>query len=330
MKTITEKEEVEKNALAEEVQAASMAGSSVARPGGMKPKPFSRQVLMAEAKDYLFITFGLLVYSFGWAGFLIPNRITTGGVTGISAIVEYATGFPMQNTYVIINIVLLVFALRFVGWKFCLKTIYGTIVLYLFLNLLRALITNRYGSLVGDEPFMACMIGAILCGVGLGLAFSHNGSTGGTDIIAAIVNKYKNIPFGRMTMLCDVCIISSSAFIPDYTVQKVMFAFCTLVIVGFSVDYVVNSVRQSVQFLIFSKDYEQIADAVIARAHRGVTVLDGHGWYSKKPVKVIVVLAKRSESNNIFRLVKSIDPNAFVSQSAVIGVFGQGFDKIKA
>ena len=133
-----------------------------------------------------------------------------------------------------------------------------------------------------------------------------------------------------MTMLCDVCIISSSAFIPGYTVQKVMFAFCTLVIVGFSVDYVVNSVRQSVQFLIFSKDYEQIADAVIARAHRGVTVLDGHGWYSKKPVKVIVVLAKRSESNNIFRLVKSIDPNAFVSQSAVIGVFGQGFDKIKA
>ena len=272
-----------------------------------KLKPISRTTLLAEAKDYLFITFGLLIYALGWAGFLIPNRIATGGVTGLSAIIEYATGFPLQNTYVIINFILLAFAFYF-----------------------RALITDRYGSLVGDEPFMSCVIGAILCGIGLGLAFSHNGSTGGTDIIAAIVNKYKNVSFGRMTMLCDVCIISSSAFIPDYTVQKVIFAYCTLVLVGFSVDYVVNSARSSVQFLIFSKDYDKIADAVMSQAHRGVTVLDGQGWYSKKEVKVVVVLAKRSESNNIFRLVKSIDPHAFVSQSAVIGVFGQGFEKIKA
>ena len=295
-----------------------------------KLKPISRTTLLAEAKDYLFITFGLLIYALGWAGFLIPNRIATGGVTGLSAIIEYATGFPLQNTYVIINFILLAFAFYFVGWKFCLKTIYGTIVLYFFLNILRALITDRYGSLVGDEPFMSCVIGAILCGIGLGLAFSHNGSTGGTDIIAAIVNKYKNVSFGRMTMLCDVCIISSSAFIPDYTVQKVIFAYCTLVLVGFSVDYVVNSARSSVQFLIFCKDFDKIADAVMSQAHRGVTVLDGQGWYSKKEVKVVVVLAKRSESNNIFRLVKSIDPHAFVSQSAVIGVFGQGFEKIKA
>lgn len=300
-------------------------------PGNQQGNLFTKfaHFLLLELKDYLFITFGLLIYSLGWAGFLIPNRITTGGVTGISAIVEYSTGIPMQNTYVIINLVLLAFAFYFVGWRFCLKTIYGTIILYFFLNLLRHFITDRYGSLVGDEPFMACMIGAILCGVGLGLAFSHNGSTGGTDIIAAIVNKYKNVSFGRMTMLCDVCIISSSSFIPDYTVQKVIFAFCTLVIVGFSVDYVVNSARSSVQFLIFSKQYDKIADAVMEKAHRGVTVLDGQGWYSKKDVKVVVVLAKRSESNNIFRLVKAIDPNAFVSQSAVIGVFGQGFEKIK-
>lgn len=296
-------------------------------------KSISVNSIWTEIKDYLFISFGLLLYSFGWAGFLIPNKITTGGVTGISAIIEYATGFPLQNSYVIINIILLAFALKILGWKFFLKTIYGIIVLYIFLWLLRSIIVDANGnplSLVGNEPFMACIIGASLCGIGLGIAFIHNGSTGGTDIISAIVNKYKDVSFGRMTMICDIFIISSSSFIPNYTIQNVIFGFTTLVIVGSAVDYVINSARQSVQFLIFSKDYDKIADAISQQAHRGVTVLDGTGWYSKKDVKVLVILAKKRESINIFRLVKAIDPHAFISQSAVIGVFGEGFDKIKA
>lgn len=285
-----------------------------------------------EVKDYLFITFGLVLYALGWAGFLIPNKITTGGVTGISAIIYYATGIPIQNTYVLINIVLLVFALKILGWKFCVKTIYGIGVLYFLLWFLQRIIVDSQGrplSLVGDEPFMACIIGAALCGIGLGIAFTHNGSTGGTDIISAIVNKYRDVSFGRMTMLCDICIISSSSFIPGYTVEKVIFGFTTLIVIGSAIDYVVNNSRQSVQFLIFSKDYDKISDAIVHNAHRGVTLLDATGWYSKKSTKVIVVLAKRRESVNIFRLVKSIDPNAFISQSAVIGVFGEGFDKLK-
>lgn len=297
-------------------------------------KSISVNSIWTEIKDYLFISFGLLMYSFGWAGFLIPNKITTGGVTGISAIIEYATGFPLQNSYVIINIILLAFALKILGWKFFLKTIYGIIVLYIFLWLLRSIIvdpqTGEPLSLVGNEPFMACIIGAALCGIGLGIAFIHNGSTGGTDIISAIVNKYKDVSFGRMTMICDIFIISSSSFIPNYTIQNVIFGFTTLIIVGSAVDYVINAARQSVQFLIFSKDYDKIADAISQQAHRGVTVLDGTGWYSKKDVKVLVILAKKRESINIFRLVKAIDPHAFISQSAVIGVFGEGFDKIKA
>lgn len=285
-----------------------------------------------EVKDYLFISFGLVLYALGWAGFLIPNKITTGGVTGISAIVYYATGIPIQNTYVVINIVLLVFALKILGWKFCVKTIYGIGVLYFLLWFLQRIIVDDQGrplSLVGDQPFMACIIGAALCGIGLGIAFTHNGSTGGTDIISAIVNKYRDVSFGRMTMMCDICIISSSSFIPGYTIEKVIFGFTTLVVIGSAIDYVVNNARQSVQFLIFSKEYDKISDAIVQNAHRGVTLLDGTGWYSKKSTKVIVVLAKRRESVNIFRLVKSIDPNAFISQSAVIGVFGEGFDKLK-
>lgn len=297
-----------------------------------KFKPIYINDAWTEMKDYLAITFGLLLYSLGWAGFLIPNKITTGGVTGISAIIYYATDIPIQNTYVVINIVLLIFALKILGWKFCLKTIYGIIMLYFFLWYLQKVIVDDMGeplSLVGDEPFMACIIGAALCGIGLGVAFIHNGSTGGTDIISAIVNKYKDVSFGRMTMICDICIISSSSFIPDYTVQKVIFGFTTLIIIGSTIDYVINNSRQSVQFLIFSKDYDKISDAIIQQAHRGVTVLDGTGWYSKTSTKVIVVLAKRRESINIFRLVKAIDPHAFISQSAVIGVFGEGFDKLK-
>ena len=297
-----------------------------------KFKPIVFTSVWTEAKDYLFITFGLLLYAFGWAGFLIPNKITTGGVTGISAIVYYGTGIPIQNTYVLINIVLLVFALKILGWKFCLKTIYGIGVLYFLLWFLQRIIVDEQGialSLVGDEPFMAVIVGAALCGMGLGIAFTHNGSTGGTDIIAAIVNKYRDITFGRMTMLCDLCIISSSSFIPGYTIEKVIFGYSTLIVIGLCIDYVVNNARQSVQFLIFSKEYEKISDAVTHQLHRGVTLLDGVGWYSKRDVKVIVILAKKRESTNIFRLVKAIDPNAFVSQSAVIGVFGEGFDKIK-
>ena len=253
-------------------------------------------------------------------------------MTGISAIVYYGTGIPIQNTYVLINIVLLVFALKILGWKFCLKTIYGIGVLYFLLWFLQRIIVDEQGnalSLVGDEPFMAVIVGAALCGMGLGIAFTHNGSTGGTDIIAAIVNKYRDITFGRMTMLCDLCIISSSSFIPGYTIEKVIFGYSTLIVIGLCIDYVVNNARQSVQFLIFSKEYEKISDAVTHQLHRGVTLLDGVGWYSKRDVKVIVILAKKRESTNIFRLVKAIDPNAFVSQSAVIGVFGEGFDKIK-
>ena len=297
-----------------------------------KFKPIVFTSVWTEAKDYLFITFGLLLYAFGWAGFLIPNKITTGGVTGISAIVYYGTGIPIQNTYVLINIVLLVFALKILGWKFCLKTIYGIGVLYFLLWFLQRIIVDEQGnalSLVGDEPFMAVIVGAALCGMGLGIAFTHNGSTGGTDIIAAIVNKYRDITFGRMTMLCDLCIISSSSFIPGYTIEKVIFGYSTLIVIGLCIDYVVNNARQSVQFLIFAKEYEKISDAVTHQLHRGVTLLDGVGWYSKRDVKVIVILAKKRESTNIFRLVKAIDPNAFVSQSAVIGVFGEGFDKIK-
>ena len=176
---------------------------------------------------------------------------------------------------------------------------------------------------------MACVLGGILAGSGMGIMFLNNGSSGGTDIIAKLINKYHNITLGRALLYCDVLIISSSYFLPEGNIEKVVYGLTTMTIATFTLDMVVNGVRQSVQFLIFSAKYEDIANAINNEVHRGVTILDGTGWYSKQPVKVITVLARKNESAKIFKIVKDIDPNAFVSQSSAIGVYGQGFDVMK-
>ena len=263
--------------------------------------------ILVEIKDYGFILFGLILYAFGWTGFLLPEEITTGGVTGIAALVFFGFKIPVAFTYATINILLLIIALKVIGFQFCIIK----------------------EPLVNGEPFMSCVIGGMLCGAGIGIVFTHNGSTGGTDIIAAIVNKYKEVSIGRMILYCDVLIISSS-YLLFHSVEKIVFGLVTMVIMTYICDMVINGVRRSVQILIFSEKYEEIANRINQDIDRGVTILEGMGWYSKQPKKVICVLAKRNESINIFRIVKSIDPNAFISQSNVIGVYGEGFDKIKA
>jgi len=298
-----------------------------------------KKKLGRESRDYLAITFGLICYSIGWAAFMLPYQITTGGVTGIAAIIYYATGIEIQVSYFVINAIFLGFALKILGPKFSIKTIFAIFMLTFLLWLFQLLINNyvEVPDMTADgkplllgpgQDFMACIIGAAMCGVGLGIVFNYNGSTGGTDIIAAIVNKYKDVTLGRMIMICDVFIISSCYFI-FHDWRRVIFGFVTLFIIGVVLDWIINSARQSVQFFIFSKKYDEIADRIIKDADRGVTVLDGTGWYSKANVKVLVVLAKKRQSLDIFRLVKRIDPNAFISQSSVIGVYGEGFEKLK-
>jgi uncharacterized membrane-anchored protein YitT (DUF2179 family) len=178
------------------------------------------------------------------------------------------------------------------------------------------------------QEFMATVIGAGMLGFGIGLVFSCGGSTGGTDIIAWTINKYKDVSLGRMMMYCDIVIISSCYFV-FHDWKRVLFGFCILFIMSLVIDYVINSARQSVQFMIFSKKHDEIAEGINTRIHRGVTLLDGVGWYSKENIKVVVVMAKKTQSLEIFRLVKDIDPHAFISQSNVVGVYGEGFDKLK-
>ncbi|WP_072531707.1 YitT family protein [Bacteroides ilei] len=278
-----------------------------------------------ETKDYVMIALGMLTYGIGWTVFLLPNDIPSGAVPGIASIIYWATGFPVQYTYLIINFLLLLLALKILGLRFCLKTIWAVAVLTLLLAVIQEVVK---GSLIHDQPFMACVLGASFCGAGIGIAFSSNGSTGGTDIIAAIVNKYRDISLGKVILICDVIIISSS-YLVLHDWEKVVYGYVVLFISSFVLDQVVNSARQSVQFFIISNKYEEIGQRINKDLHRGVTFIDGVGCYTHNNVKMMFVLAKKRESTVIFRLIKDIDPHAFVSQSAVIGVFGEGFDRIK-
>lgn len=286
----------------------------------------SRQVMFREMRDYLMIALGMILYGIGWTVFLLPNDITSGGVPGIASIVYFATGFPVQYTYFAINFFLLLLSLKILGLKFSIKTIFAVFVLTIFLSVIQKLTAGL--ALLHDQPFMACVLGASFCGSGIGIAFSANGSTGGTDIIAAIINKYRDITLGRVILICDMIIITSSYFVlHDW--EKVVYGFVTLYVSSFVLDQIVNSARQSVQFFIISKHYEEIGRRINKDLHRGVTVIDGTGLYTGFGIKMMFVLAKKRESTTIFRLIMDIDPNAFVSQSAVIGVYGEGFDHIK-
>lgn len=276
-------------------------------------------------KDYLNITFGLALYAIGLVGFIKPQGIVTGGSTGVGLVVEYATAIPFQYTYLAINSVLFIIALKVLGFKFMIKTIYGVLMLTLLITLCEKFIVE---AVIENEPLLSGLIGGIICGVGVGLVLSVNGSTGGTDTIIAIIGKYRNITFGRGVLFCDFVIISSSYFVfHDY--QKIVAGLIVLGVMSYAMDLVINGSKQSVQYLIISDKYDTIADAINKELHRGCTLLEGMGWYTKKPTKIILVLAKRTESIEMFRLIRSIDEKAFISQSTVRGVYGEGFDKIR-
>ena len=269
----------------------------------------------------------MLSYCIGWSIFLLPNNITTGGVPGIASILEWSPlHIPAQTSYFVINAGLLLMAFKILGWKFCVKTVYAVVVLTVSLAVTRDYTSQMH--LLHDQPFMASVLGAVFCGCGVGLGLSSNGSTGGTDIIAAIINKYRDISLGRVIMICDVIIITSSyVVLKDW--ERVIYGYVVLYITAFCIDQVVNSMRRSVQFFIISDKHEEIGRRINMDPHRGCTVIDAHGFYSGKDVKMLFVLAKRRESAKIFQLIDEIDPTAFVSQSAVIGVYGEGFDRFK-
>ncbi len=287
-------------------------------------------------EDYTFITLGLLLYSIGWTVFLLPYEIPSGGLTGICALIYYVTGLEMQFSYLIGNVFLLLFALKILGWKFCVKTIYAVLMLTFFLWIMQRILLAQEGEdatslpryLGEDQGFMAVIFGSSLCGMGLAQCFLHQGSTGGVDIVAAVVNKYRHISLGRMLLYLDIFIVSASyPLLHDW--QRLAFGFVDMFVCNMVLDYVMNYVQQSTQFFIITKKPQEIYEGISTELERSATLLPGTGCYSGQPVSILMVVTKKSQSLALFRLVKAIDPTAFISQTKAEGVYGEGFDKLK-
>lgn len=280
--------------------------------------------ILPQIRSYTVMLIGLALYAFGITAFLIPLKIAAGGVTGISMLVYYATGFGTGYTYFVINIFLIILAIKVLGANFGIKTIFSMSIISVMLNVMQNYITEPILS----DMFLSAILSGILGGVGIGLIFNEGGSTGGTDIIAMIINKYRNISPGRIIMYCDVIIIASSFFVLK-SVEKLVYGYVSMWVVAYAIDAFLTGAQQSVQLFIVSDKYEQIANFINAEARRGLTIFDGTGWYTRQNVKVIMTVVRKRESPEIFRKIKELDPNAFISLNSVMGVYGKGFDQLK-
>lgn len=297
----------------------------------------SASVSLRTIFEYVMIVFGIFPMALMVNWVLLPHAFVGGGLTGICSIIYYVCDIPVWLTTLVINTLLLVVAISTVGWRFCIRTMVGVAAISFWYRVIPILPE----PLIAD-PWLGAIIGGAVFGVSLGIVMACNGSSGGTDILAMIVNHYTSISLGRMMLLCDLVIILSAFFLPlpgsmqvpadqvlYFKIKRVLCGVCMTLSYTAAVDWLMSRLHQSVQFIVYSQHYAEIATAINRQVNRGVTVLDGTGWYSQQPVKVITVLAHKAESQMILHIINQLDPNAFVSQSNVTGVFGAGFDRIK-
>ena len=294
-------------------------------------------------KEYLLITLGLTMYALGWAMFLTPNGMIGGGVTGFAAILQYATNgaIPISITYFVLNIALLIVGTKILGTGFGAKTIFAIIMTSIMLGVTQEFIPVDFvDEFAQDSKIVCTVLGGIMAGVGIGLSMSQGGSTGGTDIVALVWCKFKPASPGRVILIIDIIIIMSSLLLPSYDrngallpypekVAIVVYGLMQVTVCGYAIDLYISGSKQSVQAFIFTKKVEEMADAIAFDMKRGVTILPAKGWYSKEDKQVIMVVTRKTDLNLLLRYVKSIDPDAFLSVSSVMGVYGQGFDTIK-
>ena len=285
----------------------------------------TKEKLMSEIRAYLLITFGLLIYTFAVTAFLAPHRMVGGGVTGISTIIYFLSGevIPIGYSYFVINFLLVAIAIKILGPRFGFKTIYAIFMSSFLLSVFQNLI---------HEP----VISGIMCGAGIGISLVNGGSTAGTDIVAMIINKYRNISPGKIIMYIDVFIIGCSYFIgedtaidPTAKIATIIYGYVVMGVNSYTIDLVFTGQMQSVQFLIFSQKYEDVANSITRDLRRGVTVVDCQGWYTGEVRKMLIVVARKSEMQNIMRVTKMADPDAFLTMNTVMGVYGRGFDTLK-
>jgi uncharacterized membrane-anchored protein YitT (DUF2179 family) len=287
-------------------------------------------------KEYLLITLGLLIYVAAWTTFLVPNHLVGGGVTGISTLIYYATGLPISVSYLAFNVVLIIVGLRTIGWKFGIKTIYGVIMTAIAFQVMPKVIPMDLIQVMAldNGKLISSLLGAAIAGFGVGTVIAQGGSTGGTDILAQIIGKYRNISPGRIMMSCDLVIIGSSFFVSQeptigLKLAVVLYGYLIIGMSSYTVDTILSGAKRSIQYFIFSQKYDEIADRISTDLHRGVTVISSQGWYTHAEQRVLLVIVRRTESKAIAKIVKEIDKNAFISMGSVTGVYGAGFEVLK-
>ncbi len=323
--------------------------------------PQLKKTILTHIKEWLFVTFGILIYVSGWSIFLIPNNLVGGGVSGISSMIQYATQGTIQMgySYFVINAILLLLAVIILGKGFGAKTLYAIILASVALRFLPDMIPQSIVNTLAIQngKLMSVIMGGLMAGIGIGMSITNGGSTGGTDIIALIWTKYHNVSPGSVILFLDFFIITSSLIVPSYVfdvdpatgaplldaagnpvshlmpfadkITTVVYGLILVTVNSYVMDMYINGQQQSVQLFILSKHYDKIADAITGELHRGVTVLDGKGWYTKQDTKVLMVLTRKNDIKLMLRYIKQIDPEAFLSVSSVNGVYGKGFDSIK-
>ena len=301
-----------------------------------------KQSFATMAKEYALVTVGVVSYALGWSVFLLPNNLVGGGVSGFASILMYATGLPVGLTYLVLNILLLIIGTKILGTGFGGKTIYAIVMTSVMLSVLPKMIPADFihEFATSNGKLICTFLGGIVAGFGIGLSISQGGSTGGTDIIALIWCKYRPASPGKAILIIDVGIILSSLLFPSYTetgellafsekLAVVVYGLIQVTVCGYAIDLYISGSKQSVQAFIFTKKASQMADAIAFDMKRGVTVIPAKGWYSKEEKQVLMVVTRKTDLNLLLRYVKSIDPEAFLSVSSVMGVYGQGFDTIK-
>lgn len=276
--------------------------------------------------DYFLMTVGSVIFCLAWTSFIIPNGLSSGGLTGLCTIIQYGTGIPVGWTYPILNILLLVLGFLTLGKGFGMKTIYVIALTSLLFEVL-----PKFPNLVVlmDEKLLVAIVGAAMESVGLGLVLLRGGSSGGTDIVAMMVNKYWPVSPGRVYLVTDIFIISCMLMVPGKGLVDMIYAYIIMLGFSFGVDFVLLGNKSTVQILVFSSNYQTIADHIINNVRRGVTALESVGWYSQQSSKVLLIIARKYQMNEVINEIRGIDKKAFISVSTAMSVFGEGFEEVK-
>lgn len=276
--------------------------------------------------EYFLITIGCLIYSAAWTQVFIPNGLSCGGISGLCTVIQYGTGFPMAVSYALINVLLIVLGIYLIGKSFGIRSIYGLMMIVLFLDFLPML---HLPTLILKEKILIPIVASVMESIGIAIILNYGGSSGGTDIIAMIINKYWPVSLGHVYMLTDVLIVASMLLVPGKTIDDVMYGYIAVITFSLSLDYFLLGRKSSVQLLIFSDKYKEIADFINNEIHRGVTALSSTGWYSQTEKKILLVILKKNQMKELTKKVKEIDSHAFISVTSASEVYGEGFEEIK-